>query len=176
MRCLDQFRETDSRNHSARDRPSTPYGGESVISLLAAASYRRLLAGSQWQIGCRMILGSIDRTIFNRCTAPTEGSLRIVPYIHIREVPDFLEYNPREIIYFLRNARDEMSRIAVQDDRAHYDYVPTQIVTEYLRYKQLSDGRLVEGIKYPSSVSRQYSSAVLFATRDHVLGTFRLSN
>ena len=84
--------------------------------------------------------------------------------------PDEIEINAREILMFLHAVRDTISKRICQDDSVHIEYVPTQIVTEYLRRLPPIDGQAVEGIKYPSSVVQGHWSVVLFANRRNVLG------
>ena len=84
-------------------------------------------------------------------------------------VSDAISFDERKILPFLNHVRYEMSHPIKQDDRVHLEYVPTQIVTEYLKYHAPIDGLAIEGIKYPSSVSRRNWSAVLFANRKNVV-------
>ena len=83
---------------------------------------------------------------------------------------DAIESDSREVLTFLHSVRREISRPIPQDNLVHLEYVPTQIITEYLKYFPSIDGQAVEGIKYPSSVSPGHWSAVLFATQQNVVG------
>ena len=56
-----------------------------------------------------------------------------------------------------------------RDDRIHIDYVPTQVVTEYVRSARFPDGRL-DGIRYRSSRREGGISVVLFADQTNVIG------
>jgi hypothetical protein len=85
------------------------------------------------------------------------------------EFSDTLEYYPRPLLAFLHSVAYEMSQSVTQDDRVHIEYVPTQIVTEFVRSRTLSDGRRVKGIRYRSSVGSDHWSAVLFATQREVV-------
>ena len=76
---------------------------------------------------------------------------------------------PRRILKFLRFIASQISRPIERDDRVHIEYVPTQVITEFVRSRRLPDGRLVDGIKYRSSVRPGYTSYVLFATQDNLL-------
>ena len=71
---------------------------------------------------------------------------------------------------FLHEVKHRISEPICDDDRIHIDYVPTQIVTEYIRCLPPLAARLVEGIKYPSSVAPGCWSAVLFANQRNVVG------
>jgi hypothetical protein len=85
------------------------------------------------------------------------------------EIPDSLEYEPRPILTFLHRVRREISRPVPRNDRVHIEYVPTQIVTEFIRFRPLHGGRSVYGIRYPCAVAKG-SSLVLFATQRNVVG------
>ena len=86
------------------------------------------------------------------------------------DIPDAVEFNAREILPLLHNVRMEISRPIQQDNRVHVEYVPTQVVTEYLKYYPRIHGKAIEGIKYPSSVSPGNWSVVFFADRRNVVG------
>ena len=84
-------------------------------------------------------------------------------------VPDSLEYWPRRVLKFLHHVAREMSQRIDRDDRVHIEYVPTQVVTEFVRSQPTIDRKRVDGIRYPSSVHPCHASFVLFATQDNVL-------
>jgi hypothetical protein len=84
------------------------------------------------------------------------------------EVPDSMEYNPRHNLIFLHEIADEISRPIARDDRVHVDYVPTQVVTEFLRTVATSNGGRIDGIRYRSSRSGG-SSLVLFADQTNLV-------
>jgi hypothetical protein len=86
----------------------------------------------------------------------------------LQEVSDTLEYDPRPVLSFLRHVVRKMSQPIARDDRVHIDYVPTQVVTEYVRAEGDGD-RLIDGIRYPSAAHPGGSSYVLFATQDNLL-------
>jgi hypothetical protein len=59
---------------------------------------------------------------------------------------------------FLRDFSSEIER----DERVHIDYVPTQVVTEYLRDAKLDDLPPVDGIKWRSARNKGGVCYVLF--------------
>lgn len=68
---------------------------------------------------------------------------------------------------FLNRFVRELSKPIEKDGREHIDYVPTQIVTEYLKYKCVNrKGRRIKGILYPSS-RRNETSCALFIRNNH---------
>jgi hypothetical protein len=84
------------------------------------------------------------------------------------QIPDSLEYEPRKLLTFLHHVAGDISRPIARDDRVHVSYVPTQIVTEYVR-SQLIAGRRIDGIRYQSAVHADHASYVLFATQENMI-------
>ena len=86
-------------------------------------------------------------------------------------IPERLEFRPRRVLKFLHHVAEQVSIPIERDDRVHVDYVPTQIVTEFIR-DQLTWGKWsIDGIKYSSSVHPGHVSYVLFANQGNVHGT-----
>jgi hypothetical protein len=85
------------------------------------------------------------------------------------EIPDSLEYDPRPRQIFLRDIAHDISKPIARDDRVHVEYVPTQVVTEYLRTVKSIDGRPIEGIRFKSSRNDVGNSIVLFADQTNLL-------
>ena len=83
-------------------------------------------------------------------------------------VPDSAEISPRTALTFLRHITEEISRPIKRDGKFHIEYVPTQVVAEFIRDQLTSDGTPISGIKYASSVHRGHASYVLFANQDDV--------
>ena len=86
-------------------------------------------------------------------------------------VPDFQEVDPRRALRLLHHIAAEMSRAIDRDDRVHIEYVPTQVVTEFIRSKVTWGGARVDGIRYDSSVNDGHVSYVLFADQSNLVGT-----
>jgi RES domain len=85
------------------------------------------------------------------------------------ELSDSMEYDPRPRLGFLHSISWEISRPIARDDRVHIEYVPTQVVTEYVRTAVRIDGRSVDGIRYQSSRRRARTALVLFADTNNVI-------
>ena len=83
-------------------------------------------------------------------------------------IPDSLEVDPRRAIEFLAHISEEISKPITRDGRQHIEYVPTQVVTEFIRAQELLGRTAIDGIKYESARNPGHSSYVLFATQDHV--------
>jgi hypothetical protein len=85
------------------------------------------------------------------------------------ELPDTLEYDPRPPLIFLHGISLEISRPIARDDPVHIEYVPTQVVTEYVRTALTVDGRRIDGIRYRSSRDGVGTAVVLFADRENII-------
>jgi hypothetical protein len=85
------------------------------------------------------------------------------------EVPDSMEFDPRQRLIFLQEIADEISRPIARDDRVHVEYVPTQVVTEFLRTVATWNGNRIDGIRYRSSRRSDGSSLVLFADQTNLV-------
>lgn len=83
-------------------------------------------------------------------------------------VPDTLEVDPRRAIEFLAHISEEISKPVTRDGQQHIEYVPTQVVTEFIRAQELLGRTAIDGIKYGSARNPGHSSYVLFATQDDV--------
>jgi HEPN/RES N-terminal domain 1/RES domain len=91
-----------------------------------------------------------------------------VPSI-FEELPDSLEYDPRPRLGFLHSISREISRPIAHDDRIHIEYVPTQVVTEYVRTAVQINKRPVDGIRYRSSRRKTHTALVLFADQKNLV-------
>jgi hypothetical protein len=82
---------------------------------------------------------------------------------------DAAETDPRYELIFLSHFMGEVSAPIDRQDRAHVDYVPTQVVAEYFRSFDLEDGRSVEGIRYTSAQHPPHACYALFARQEQVI-------
>ncbi|AWT49164.1 RES domain-containing protein [Psychrobacter sp. YP14] len=84
----------------------------------------------------------------------------------------FDEYNreTRSDLRFLNGFVRDFIKPIDRDDKAHIDYVPTQIVTEHFRYIFKTDNGLqVDGVMYPSSKNNRHKAVVIFATSEQCI-------
>ena len=82
---------------------------------------------------------------------------------------DNLEFRPREILGFLNHVANEISRPIDRDDRVHFNYTPTQVVTEFVRGKLIRDDASIDGIKFNSAVHPKHASYVIFGSQENLL-------
>lgn len=103
----------------------------------------------------------------------TARSIRIVDLANLPAVPGFFSDASRErlqTLAFLHTLSRKMAEPVSQDNRVNVDYIPTQIVTEFLRDYEFS-GEKVDGISYVTALEFQACNTVLFATQDNVTDT-----
>ena len=97
-------------------------------------------------------------------------AIRPVPSL-FDSVPEGTEIQPRRMLKFLHHVAREVSRPIERGEREHIEYVPTQIITEFVM-GQVAPGKFhVDGIKYSSSVHTGHASFVLFANQKNIEAT-----
>ena len=121
-------------------------------------------------VGISMSYGCDDELPALKETPSEQGSFAIGRFETLREatlldltaippVPSLFETTPenvvvprRRILRFLHHVAREISRPIERDDKVHVEYVPTQVVTEFIRDQVAWENSRVDGIKYCSSV------------------------
>ena len=75
----------------------------------------------------------------------------------------FSEAERRQILgaNFLSEFRRAIAEPVARDERVHVDYIPSQVVTEYLREHDF-DGGPIDGVRYPSVVDEKGVNVALF--------------
>lgn len=86
-----------------------------------------------------------------------------------QEIHDRYGYRARMELKFLHYIAEQISQPIARDDRVHIKYVPTQVVTEFIRSQVTVGGENVDGIMYESSVRPGHTSYVIFATQDNLV-------
>lgn len=90
--------------------------------------------------------------------------LRILDYSALPPAPGYFSGAGRRDILlhrFLRHFVQEITKPVARNDRNHLDYLPSQVVTEFLRDYNFNGGP-IHGVRYPSAVSRKDTNVVLF--------------
>jgi hypothetical protein len=100
----------------------------------------------------------------------TSRDCRVLDLADLPEIPSLFDDARREdrwALGFLRAFRERVIVPVVPDDRVHIDYVPTQIVSEYLRLWFAPDGGDIDGVIFPSSRSAGGRCAAMFVDGEH---------
>jgi hypothetical protein len=88
-------------------------------------------------------------------TFRTTKILRLLDLTCLPDIPSLFDEaraHDRAPLIFLRGFTKDSVKLVTRDGREHYEYVPTQVVAEYLRHVfRTSDGEQLNGIKFPSS-------------------------
>lgn len=101
----------------------------------------------------------------------TTRAIRILDLARLRKVPGFFSEASRgelQGLAFFHQLSYAMAKPVERSDRVHVDYIPTQIVTEFLRDFAF-DGSPIDGIQYTSALEYGGANVVLFATEDNVI-------
>lgn len=101
-------------------------------------------------------------------------SFRPLDVVDLSDLPSASVFNPADaqrvhFVGFLRGFAREVSRPIVRDDTVHVEYTPTQVFTEYLRFKVPLPDAPVDGIIFPSSRLPGGRNIVLFIGHDACL-------
>ena len=84
-------------------------------------------------------------------------------------VSDTAEGDPHLDLRFLNGFAFEVSKPIDRKNRAHVDYVPTQVVSEFFRVFPLGDGRKLDGISYSSAQRRNGVCFALYARQADIV-------
>ena len=97
-------------------------------------------------------------------TFETLRPLRVLDLTEVRasSIFDMSEHASYDWLLFMSEFLRDFSSPIERDDRIHIDYVPTQVVTEYLRDAKLDGLPPVEGIEYRSARRKRGICYVLF--------------
>ncbi len=111
----------------------------------------------------------------------SQRSLRLLDLVNLPEPPSlFLPelYDERHEIIFLQNFVSDIAKPVAKDGREHIEYVPTQIVSEYLRYRYRdSEEQAIDGLLYPSVKNSGGKNLVIFDSSNESLSeSFLLVN
>jgi hypothetical protein len=87
--------------------------------------------------------------------------------VYVPSLFDYQNSSKRDHMNFLLDFIDDFTKPIDRKDRAHVDYVPTQIVTEYIRHVfECNNGDRIDGVVYPSSKHKGKKAIVIFANSE----------
>jgi hypothetical protein len=107
--------------------------------------------------------------------------LRLIDFISLPKIPSLLDpslYDQRHNILFLYQLKDDITKPVSKDGREHIEYIPTQVISEYFRYRfRDSEGEGVDGFIYPSVKNDGGVNIVIFDSDNNSLqSTFALES
>ena len=97
----------------------------------------------------------------------TLRDLRVLDLTNLPPVPSVFDASSyrdqRHGVAFIRSFTDDLTQPVQKDGREHVEYVPSQVVTEYFRFRFRGEHEEpVNGILYPSAVRADGTNVVLF--------------
>lgn len=96
-----------------------------------------------------------------------EREARILDLAELPPIPGLfsgVERRKRLGLIFIHAFSREITRPVDRTNRIHIDYIPSQVVTEFIRDAKINGGS-VDGICYPSALDGSAHNIVLFATQ-----------
>lgn len=164
-----------ARMFYAKDLPATlekmgppPYE-KTISSRISPAGMVMLYAAGNLDTAIDEILPS-EKEIVCYATFSLLQPVYIVDFTKIKKipVPSIYDINKRNLRYplrFLRAFLTDFTKPVEKDGREHIDYVPTQLVSEYIKfYITAENGSPVDGISYPCSKGSGVSYAFFVDT------------
>lgn len=105
-----------------------------------------------------------ERTGTTTGTFEVQRELRIVDLSAIPDPPGLFdsEAHTRPALRFLRGFAHDLSQGVTRDGREHVDYVPTQVVAEWLRYEFTPGWEPIDGVAYRSAQADGVCVALFF--------------
>lgn len=99
-------------------------------------------------------------------TFQNKKELRLIDFVNLPPMPSIFDIgknNERNDLLFLKELKDDLIKPVSKDGMEHVEYVPTQIISEYFRYRFLDyDGTYVDGFIYPSVKNSGGINIVIF--------------
>ncbi|MGB1239679.1 MAG: RES family NAD+ phosphorylase, partial [Pseudomonadales bacterium] len=103
----------------------------------------------------------------------TKVDIPIIDFSVAPSIPSIFEpelYKSRHNSYFLNAFIKDLIAPVSKDGKEHVDYVPTQIVSEYFRYRfKDENGNGVMGLKYPSVKDKNGTNIAVFSSNNEDL-------
>lgn len=108
-------------------------------------------------------------------TFKLKKDVKVIDFSNLPKIPsifDTVNYKNRQKIIFLYDLVDDMSKPILPDDKEHIEYIPTQVVSEFFRYRFKPE---IKGIKYKSVKNPKGTNVVFFESdNDQIQDFFQL--
>lgn len=132
-----------------------------ISMFYAAADRETAIAESLDPNGC--VVGTL-------ATFELVSPARIADFVRVPPAPGFFSVETtredRGRLNFLNAFADEISKPVARDQYDHIEYVPTQVVTEYLRFRFESKKRPLDGVRFRSAKHKGGVNVALFLSYD----------
>jgi RES domain-containing protein len=100
-----------------------------------------------------------------------ERPARVLDLAELPEVPGIFAGAERKYrlgLLFIHAFTREITKPVDRDERVHIDYIPSQVVTEYIRSSKI-EAEYIDGIRYPSALQPRGRNLVLFASQEEFI-------
>lgn len=99
----------------------------------------------------------------------------VVDLANLPGVPSLFSRNDdhhlRPGLIFLHDFVADLSKPIARDGLEHIEYVPTQVVSEFFRYRFRVDGERISGLRYPSGRGTGGVNIAIFVSHEMLIGT-----
>ncbi|MGF1689663.1 HEPN-associated N-terminal domain-containing protein [Photobacterium kagoshimensis] len=99
--------------------------------------------------------------------------IQVIDFVELPSIPSVFEpdkYDSKHHISFVYSFVEDLIAPVQKDGKEHVDYVPTQIVSEYFRYKFRNDsGENILGLRYPSVKNSSGVNLAIFSSENDEL-------
>jgi len=99
--------------------------------------------------------------------------IQVIDFVDIPKIPSIFElekYDARQNMSFLHSFVSELTLPVTKDGREHVEYVPTQIVSEYFRFRfQTENAQPISGLRYSSVKNPDGINIVVFDSENESL-------
>lgn len=99
--------------------------------------------------------------------------ITVIDFVELPTMPSIFSqdnYETRQHLFFLKTLVNELTLPVSKDGREHVEYVPTQIISEYFRYRfKTKDNENVLGLRYPSVKNESGINIAIFDSENESL-------
>lgn len=103
----------------------------------------------------------------------TLKEITVIDFVALPAMPSVFSennYETRQHLSFLKPLVNELTLPVLKDGREHVEYVPTQIISEYFRFRfKTSDENNVLGLRYPSVKNESGVNIAIFGSENESL-------
>ena len=104
----------------------------------------------------------------------TAKESHIIDFCRLSQVPSIFcdeDAERRPYLRFVRRFVQEITRPVLAHDKPAIDYVPTQVVAEFIRHCiKTETGEPIEGVRYPSAMHQSGANIAFFVTASNLAG------
>lgn len=150
--------------HGAADLGSVPVANAKQANRMSPAGIPMFYGATDPQVALAEVPRSAE-TVTSTGRFRLRNTCLLVDLAKIPDIPSVFELDHRQhigVITFLRDFADQIARPVSRGAVDHIEYTPTQVLTEFFRYRFTFEGQGVDGIVYRSAAFPDGESIVLF--------------